>query len=267
MRKNFAEVLKSKGVDYTKEYNRIVFRFCEDRIFQNGYHFLPCRVAVNLHFGELDKRIVKRCIDLNDFNEEYGYDLSEKKKASLDDLISISEYFVNFMRAVMPYCCCDNEAFWREIDIVDSCMSDVGCKRAEIDGVFIYTEDNPAVNSVAEISSSQVALSLLEYNHFRLKGDLDRKKAILRVLAEDIELKKKELSSINKVLTDDFFQLLQKFVRHDNSNNEFISNMSRDELEETYDDIYQMYLLAKLELDHNSERKKRVEEIIKRINS
>lgn len=59
--------------------------------------------------------------------------------------------------------------------------------------------------------------------------------------------------------------MLQKFVRHNNSDNPYISSLSPKEVEECYDDIYQMWLIAKLEID-NIERKKRVEAVLKKIN-
>lgn len=60
--------------------------------------------------------------------------------------------------------------------------------------------------------------------------------------------------------------MLQKFVRHNNKSNHFIRAMSNEETEECYDDIYQMWLLAILELD-NVERKQRVEKTLEKINA
>ena len=59
--------------------------------------------------------------------------------------------------------------------------------------------------------------------------------------------------------------MLQKFVRHNNKDNPIIASMSEEEIEAVYDDIYQMWLLAMLELD-NVERKKRARELLGRIN-
>ena len=59
--------------------------------------------------------------------------------------------------------------------------------------------------------------------------------------------------------------MLQKFVRHNNSDNPYISSLSPKEVEECYDDIYQMWLIAKLGID-NIERKKRGEAVLKKMN-
>ena len=60
--------------------------------------------------------------------------------------------------------------------------------------------------------------------------------------------------------------MLQKFVRHNNEDNPYIASLSPVALETCYDDIYQMWLLAKLEID-NLERKKRVETVLQNINA
>ena len=85
-------------------------------------------------------------------------------------------------------------------------------------------------------------------------------------MADDIEPQRKILNGINKTLADNLFQMLQKFVRHNNEDNPYIKSLSPVELEACYDDIYQMWLLAKLEID-NLERKKRVEATLQKINS
>lgn len=84
-------------------------------------------------------------------------------------------------------------------------------------------------------------------------------------MADSIERERNALKSINSNFTSDLFQLFNKFIRHDNSDNKNISNMLDEELESIYDDMYQMWLLAKLELKQN-ERNKRIKDLIKNLN-
>ena len=133
-------------------------------------------------------------------------------------------------------------------------------------GVNILVPRKPEAVAVAGIVDKEIAYSVLEYNHHSLNGDLGKKKAILKFMADDIEPQRKILNGINKTLSDNLFQMLQRFVRHNNEDNLFIMSLSKEDLETCYDDIYQMWLLAKLEID-NLERKKRVETIIKNINA
>ena len=62
------------------------------------------------------------------------------------------------------------------------------------------------------------------------------------------------------------FQMFNKFVRHNNAENPVIATMRPAEIESYYDDIYQMWLLAKLILD-NEDRNNRVRELLGRINA
>jgi hypothetical protein len=58
---------------------------------------------------------------------------------------------------------------------------------------------------------------------------------------------------------------MNKFIRHNNDKDEYISSLSDDELESIYDDIYQMWLYANMMLSQSA-RKERSAELIKRIN-
>jgi hypothetical protein len=132
--------------------------------------------------------------------------------------------------------------------------------------VSILIPKDAAVISVAEIADTNTANMVLEYNHHALKGNLTKKKTILKFLADDMEPQKKLLTSINNTLYNNLFQMFHKFIRHNNDDNPTISAMTNEEIETCYDDMYQMWLLAKLEID-NLERKKRVESVIKKLNT
>ena len=43
--------------------------------------------------------------------------------------------------------------------------------------------------------------------------------------------------------------------------------VSAEEIEECYDDIYQMWLLARLEIDHYADRKDRIADLIEKLNN
>ena len=107
----------------------------------------------------------------------------------------------------------------------------------------------------------------MEYNHYSLKGDIVRKRDILRILADKLEPQRKQLKGINSKLEDDVFALLNNLnIRHNNCKEgdknykEIVAKMTQDELEGWYDETYQMCLLAFLELD-NVERTKKVAEL------
>ena len=120
----------------------------------------------------------------------------------------------------------------------------------------LVIEDKPEVTAVAEIIKEDLALPLIKYNHRTLKGDLESKKAILISLYHELEPKQKVINSFNNKLEDNLFYLCNNLdIRHNNVDDghgkykEFVANMDAEKLEEWYDELYQMMLLAFLAID------------------
>lgn len=109
---------------------------------------------------------------------------------------------------------------------------------------------------------------LLEYNHYVLKGDLERKKNILVKIGNALEPKKYEIKGINNQLYKDYFYLINNMdIRHNNCDssdksnyNKYFDKLTIKEKEEWYDEIYQMGLLIFLLLE-NKERSTRITNI------
>lgn len=72
------------------------------------------------------------------------------------------------------------------------------------------------------------------------------------------------LHEINATLEKQLYQLINKFVRHNQAQTPAIYEMNDEELEFWYDNIYQMWLLAKLELEHVGRKKRIAELLVKR---
>lgn len=88
-------------------------------------------------------------------------------------------------------------------------------------------------------------------------------------LGNDIEPKRQEISDIDKQLASDIFFMLNNLnIRHNNKKKgdahykEAVVKMRKDKLEQWYDELYQMILLAYLLLD-NKQRTKEVKELKK----
>lgn len=126
----------------------------------------------------------------------------------------------------------------------------------------ILVEKNAAMTAVAEIVDSKSAYAVIEYNHHLLKGDIAEKQRILKILADKFEPMRGELKKVNRELESNTGYLLNKMnIRHNNIEGknavEYVKNLSDEELEEWYDETYQMLLLCFLEYD-NIERSKRI---------
>ena len=100
-----------------------------------------------------------------------------------------------------------------------------------------------------------------------MKGDLERKRATLIALADKLEPMRVKLKQINASMEADIFFLFNNVnLRHNNADPEgknykpLVAKMAENEIEQWYDDTYQMCLLAFLELDH-LDRKPRIDQL------
>lgn len=259
-RRNFAEILKGAKIDLAREYARLFNLFYESKDdFNNTLNF-TCENAF------LDMNFRGTCVSLDDFNEVHGFNFVEQPNDfDLDYLVDFCEYTYNL--------CVYIQGSWSDgirqlyVEQMYKVIELINCEFIydKEENVYILIPKNQESIAVAEIVDEKIAYMTLEYNHHSMKGDLHRKKTTLKYMADDIEPQRKQLKSINTTLESQLFQMFQKFVRHNNEENPYIKSLSKEELESIYDDIYQMWLLAKLEID-NIERKKRVVEILNKAN-
>lgn len=120
-------------------------------------------------------------------------------------------------------------------------------------GKRIIVEKNPYASEVSQIMSEDSiidAIKVLEYNHFENKGNIERKRDVLRSLANYLEPLRKELNNNRElkeilkvknkklIALDSLFEMYNRFgIRH-NDSNQIHLDMEDDEIENWYDDIY-----------------------------
>ena len=100
-----------------------------------------------------------------------------------------------------------------------------------------------------------------------MKGDIRQKRDVVLTLADQLEPQRAKLKQINSTMESDLFFLFNNLnLRHNNADPNgknyvsFVAAMKEEEIEQWYDDIYQMCLLAFLELDQ-IDRKSRVAQL------
>lgn len=265
VRRNFYEILKSAGMNITREYNRI------NELFEYTEEGCSVRDIAEDAFLLFPKSFRGRTISLDDFEETYK--LRRKisiGEVSLEELLLLCEYISNLCVLVKKHYygfMDDTDEYNLRLltETIGDCIDELGFMKTTVEGVVIYIEKDAAAISVAEILPERLAVSVLEYNHYRLKGDLVKKQKILKEIADNIEPERKDIKQINGALETQLFELLNKFVRHDHSKTPYIGKMDNQQLEEVYDDIYQLWLLAKLEMD-NLERRHRMKKLLSKIN-
>ena len=148
-------------------------------------------------------------------------------------------------------------------------------ERAMVDGSEVIIESKPATIATIQILSKEdekVAFQLLEYNWFRNQGNIDSKRKILTELSRffddanrdcknkwilDSDLGNVLAKDNNKnVVVDDLACMLNNFhLRHNNSEKSYIQNfritdLSDEEMEKWYDDIYNTMILVILAKNH-----------------
>lgn len=265
MRRNIYDILNSNKIDIKKEYSRL-FELFYQRKFESGYGNTTIYTLVKYYFTQLNRCLIRRCISIEDFDETYMYNFDEfPKDFTIDYFIDFCEYTYNFSHYLLLFGHFYTDYIRSFMINIKECVEEIGYGLYYKEGIYYITVKSAESVAVAEIVPEKISFSVLEYNHHKMKGDLTSKKAILLEFANEIEPKRKKLSSMNSSLSETLFQSLNKFIRHNNDENEFIANMSTEELENTYDDIYQLWLLAILELD-NVERKQKMKDLLKKVN-
>lgn len=135
------------------------------------------------------------------------------------------------------------------------------------DEKVLIVQKDPTAIAVADIVERSLADSIIEYNHYLLKGDMKAKQSILKIIADALEPKRADLRQANRRIETDFFYMVNNMnVRHNNCDessskhyNEKFAKLSEKEKEEWYDEIYQEGLMAFLVLEQ-VERTKRIDE-------
>lgn len=181
------------------------------------------------------------------------------KVKDINDFLLYCEMMMNmFAGTVLPYAntiICDKVKMVNEIMLYD--LEKLNYEAKNMDDRIIIVQKDASVISVADIVESTLADTIVEYNHFLLKGDIEKKKSILKAIANALEPKRRELDQINKIFTSDLFYLLNNMnIRHNNCDendfknyNPVFARLSVDEVETWYDDIFQQELMAFLFLE------------------
>lgn len=210
--------------------------------------------------------IVIRCIDGKEITLEQLLDYFEYAINILLLLLKIDERKVNYR--------IDNKLYCAALDNIENVLSKLNYEIQPIskDDKYILVEKNPAATAVAEIVDENIADDVIQYNHYLLKGDMETKKKILFALGAKLEPQRNNLKEANKNLELNIFFMLNNLnIRHNNCDvsneknyKKYIANMSKEILEEYYDELYQMILLAFLLID-NVDRMKKIDELKAKI--
>lgn len=214
-----------------------------------------------------------RIYSYDDFRERLNIeDFIDKATISLEDAFIYFEFVLN----VLYSCTVFDEVFLSEEgefirNNIRVLIEHFNYEIREFDDEekVLIVEKNPAATAVSEIVENNVSKAVIEYNHFTMKGKLDEKQKILKLLGDKFEGKQEELKNINSTLEENTrFMLNNVNIRHNNtegkSKKKAICDMEVNELEKWYDETYQLLLLGFLELD-NVERMDKIKQLKKLV--
>ncbi|CEQ04078.1 Uncharacterised protein [[Clostridium] sordellii] len=211
--------------------------------------------------------------DVLNINEFINYCKRGYFSGDLEEIINYIEYILNIINIYETYKseCIDRvesnqfyDILIRNINILLDHIN-YESKKFESEEKVLVVEKNPAVTSVAEIVEDDLSFKVIEYNHHLLKGNLDRKKEILKALADKVE---PLTENLDKQLASDFGFLLNNInIRHNNlegkHKKDYIVNMQDEELEEWYDEAYQLMLLCILENEYKNNSQGKIKQLKK----
>lgn len=262
MRRTFFDLLKNSKVDVNFELQKLNNLFIQDCCFHRRKSYsLHDLVAENFakyykrreHFlslQELLNAIYLECFDISEFDKYFLY------AEMYVDLISMLDNL-------------DNQEIESQKNIIktqiERVISSLGYKFIVIDDRQIIVENNvfaiEAAQAVTAFADIKEALSILEYNHFSNKGNIERKKEILKKIADLLEPWRKPLNKSSELkdllkANNDKIQALEKLfymynkfnIRHNNED-QMLTGLSNQEIESWYDKIYTMSLFVILGKD------------------
>lgn len=263
MRRNFAQILKEAKIDIKDEYKKMY-----DILYSRGIQVAKNKyISLYDEFGDAFSSFFFRgtCLTIEEFDRKHGTVFAEDPEDfNIDSLVSICEYVYNMLVAYQA-----SEKRWDPrinvqfgLSQIMTVIEAIGYMNVCEDGIVIFVEKSPVATSVAELVPKGLSYKVISYNHYSMKGNLDGKRQTIIALADLLEPQRKELESIDKQFASDLFYSLNNFnIRHNNVDptgtkyKKPVADLTNDQLEQWYDEVYQMCLLAFLRLEH-VERKK-----------
>ena len=151
------------------------------------------------------------------------------------------------------------------LDTITATLEKCGMEIRTLGEEIIIIEKNPVAIEVAD-KKPELTDVIIEYNQYLLRGNIERKKELLKYIADTLEPERKTLSGIDKHMTDDFFFMVNNWnIRHNNCDsrdaknyNKKFDGLSMAQKEECYDLVYEQGL-ALYVLKEQQERNKKID--------
>lgn len=283
-RKNIFEILKS-NYDVSKEMNKITILFSSKLCYYEDYDRYLTKHTIGITLEEIfDIEILPKWkqrgtfLSYKEIREVIGLNDVFTDKTPTHKIISCLEYYYNILHLILVKFDLSHNGKYKYdrtklrfmIENMNILTDYLHYKKYPIeeDEKVILIPKDPAAIAVAEISTKNTAIAILQYHHDSLKGNLDEKRKLLIAIAHEYEaLLKNPIDGFS-----DFFKKAKDMlnnlnIRHNNTmgknKKDLLMNMSDADLEKWYDELYQLLLFCVLIKD-NVKRKRDIEEFLKK---
>ena len=219
-RKNLAQILVEANIDIKREYDRLYSSFYlqKNQDMYGNYYSLQELCAAN--FINIPFR--GTCLNLDDFDD--FYDIHFEKVPSnfdLNYLILFCEYTYNFALYLninmTPMHLGMNTPQQVYLQQIAKVIEAIGYMMVQKENITIMIPKSQEAIAVSEIVPSDLSYKVIEYNHHALQGNIEAKKAILLLLANQLEPKRNQLKNVNRLLETNIFFLYNSMnIRHNN---------------------------------------------------
>lgn len=276
-RQNMFEILKNR-FNVVKETNKIIRMLSYDDFFKSHYEYMTAEGIVNKYLLRTWKQ--RGCyLSCKEIKEDLGINDLITKETSNDMLIITLQYYANILSLVtrnLDYIFKNTNLDPTDLFLISRENFRILLEYLNYEEKYIEEEQtillvpkNPAATAVAEISSEDTALAILKYNHTSLKGCLEEKRKLLYQISLEYEpILKMPIEGYKDFYEKTNGLLNTLHIRHNNTtkenNKNCIIDISDEELEKWYDELYQLLLFCVLIKD-NLDRKKEVDDFLKSI--
>ena len=261
--KHFFERLE-KEIDFSKEYRKLEEMVVVENYSDSAFIHYSINDWVEHNFRDWEKR--NNYTSFSEIREQVGFPIkiynegySFRCSVGMEDYFLYCEMLQNILIGLnglsMPPKMRKGIEYIAKTSIAT--IEKAGFEFKKIDTKWMIIEKNAIAVEVADIVP-ELADAVIEYNHYLLRGDLKRKKELLKKIADAVEPKRRMLNTINKSATDDFFWMVNKMnIRHNNcdpldKNNYFkeFDELASEEQEMWYDKIYDQALMLFVLLEY-----------------
>ncbi len=257
---HFYEKLERK-IDFSKEYLKIEKIVCNENYLSSDVygHYVTLDKWIEENFSKWKNR--KNYTSFAEVREQCGFSVEHKKdqllfrsKVSMEDYFLYAEMLSNLVIDLVMVSSSEmsrdlSKRFSFVLSTIKEVVEICGYELVDNGGTKMIILKNPAAIEVAD-KNPELAEVIVEYNHYLLKGNLDKKQDILMKIARALEPKKDVLNQIDKNKTTDFFYLVNEMnIRHNNiesgtkNYSPAFDTLSANDKETYYDLIYEQALL------------------------